>query len=47
MAVAGDVHAIDDEERLAIALVPFAVEYVGDGVSVCRVLLSRPGGTGD
>jgi hypothetical protein len=43
MAIARHIHAIDDEEPLAAALVPFAVEDVGDDVvSVGRVLLYRP-----
>jgi len=30
MAIARHIHAIDDEEPLAAALVPFAVEDFGD-----------------
>ena len=33
MTIAGHVGAIDDEESLAVALVPLAIEHVGDGVS--------------
>ena len=33
MTMAGHVRAIDDEESLAVALVPLAVEHVGDGIS--------------